>query len=92
MFFTYTIFYRYNSLISIPDISKWYTFNVESINYLFYGCNSLVSLPDISKWIFVQDNNINNLFNECNSLISLSDLSQCNISFIQYQTLDEFFI
>ena len=38
------------SLISLPDISKWNTTNVTNMNHMFYFCNSLKSLPDISKW------------------------------------------
>ena len=44
------IFYGCHSLISLPDISKWDTYNVISLNYLFYKCNNLQSLPDISNW------------------------------------------
>ena len=39
-----------NSLVSLPDISKWNTANVTSMSYMFSNCSSLVSLPDISKW------------------------------------------
>ena len=35
------------SLISLPDISKWNTSNVENMRYMFSGSNSLISLPDI---------------------------------------------
>ena len=41
-----------NSLISLPDISKWNTSRNESINKMFFHCESLTSLPDISKWDF----------------------------------------
>ena len=36
--------------ISLPDISKLDTSNVEYMGYMFYGCHSLISLPDLSKW------------------------------------------
>ncbi len=39
-----------NSLISLPDISKWNLRNVTDISYMFNGCFLFVSLPDISKW------------------------------------------
>ena len=39
-----------NSLVSLPDLSKWNTFNVKKMDSFFDGCNSLISLPDISKW------------------------------------------
>ena len=44
------MFYLCSSLISLPDISKWDTSNVEYMEGVFYGCESLISLPDISKW------------------------------------------
>ena len=40
------IFYGYSSLCSLPDISKWNTFNVKDMSSMFYGCSSLSSLPD----------------------------------------------
>ncbi|MBO6292125.1 MAG: BspA family leucine-rich repeat surface protein, partial [Selenomonas sp.] len=36
--------------MSLPDISKWNTKNVQTMSYLFSKCSSLSSLPDISKW------------------------------------------
>ena len=44
------MFYGCKSLISLPDISKWNTYNFTDMSYMFYGCKSLISLPDISKW------------------------------------------
>ena len=35
-----------NSLISLPDLSKWNISNVEDMSNMFYGCNSIKSLPD----------------------------------------------
>ena len=70
------LFYNCNSLISLPDISKWNTKNVENMSSIFYKCYSLISLPDISKWegehkLF----NIYYDFNNCISLISLPNIS-----------------
>ena len=45
-----SMFYNCNSLISLPDISKWNTTNVTNMRSMFYNCNSLKSFPDISKW------------------------------------------
>ena len=42
------MFYYCNSLISLPDISKWNTSNVYNMDRMFSECNSLISLPDIS--------------------------------------------
>ena len=43
------IFSECDSLILLPDISKWDTQNVEYMEEMFKGCYSLISLPDISK-------------------------------------------
>ena len=42
----------------LPDISKWNTINIITMNGIFYGCSSLKELPDISKW---KTNNIHDL-------------------------------
>ena len=43
------MFNECDSLISLPDISKWNTSNISNMEFMFYSCNSLISLPDISK-------------------------------------------
>ena len=68
------------SLISLPDISKWNTSNVEDMDFMFDGCNSLISLPDISKWNTSNVNNMSYMFVRCTSLISLPDISNLNLS------------
>ena len=45
-----SMLYECNSLISLPDISKWNTSNVNGMSKMFSGFNSLISLPNISKW------------------------------------------
>jgi len=35
---------------SIPDISKWNTYNATDMRSMFSGCLSLTDFPDISKW------------------------------------------
>ena len=42
------MFAECSSLISLPDISKWNTKNVNDMRYMFYECSSLISLPDMS--------------------------------------------
>ena len=44
------IFSNCESLLSLPDISKWDTYNVNNMGYMFSNCQLLSSLPDISKW------------------------------------------
>ena len=34
-----------NSLISLPELSKWNISIVEDMSNMFYGCNSIKSLP-----------------------------------------------
>ena len=74
------MFYECNSLISLPDLSKWNTSNVNYMNFMFSGCNSLISLPDLSKWNTSNVNDMSEMFCGCNSLISLPDLSNWNTS------------
>ena len=38
-----------NSLISLPDISKWNTKNVTDMSSMLRDYTSLISVPDISK-------------------------------------------
>ena len=75
-----SMFYGCKSLISLPDISKWNTSNVNDMSRMFYLCNSLISLPDISKWNTSNVNNMSEMFDGCNSLISLPDISKWNTS------------
>ena len=41
------MFYKCNSLISLPDISKLNIYGIEDMNNMFYGCNSSLKLPDV---------------------------------------------
>ena len=68
------------SLLSLPDISKWNTSNVTNMENLFDRCSSLLSLPDISKWNTSNVTNMNSMFKDCTSLISLPDISKWNTS------------
>ena len=51
-----------SSLISLPDISKWKTDNVNRMSYMFSGCSHLITLPDISKWNTDNVKNKKNIF------------------------------
>ena len=42
-------FTRYESLLSLANVSKWDTRNVVVMNNMFSYCSSLLSMPDISK-------------------------------------------
>ena len=66
------------SLIALPDISKWNTSNVNDMEFMFAGCKSLIALPDLSIWNTQNVNNSGNLFSGCSSLISLPDISKWN--------------
>ena len=65
------MFYGCSSLLSLPDISKWNTDNVDSIKYMFYECSSLSSLPDISKWNTDNEPDMNDMFNGCLNTVFL---------------------
>ena len=43
------IFYECNSLISLPDISKWNTSNVINMSEMLRECFSLISLQNTSE-------------------------------------------
>ena len=59
-----------NSLISLPDISKWNTSNVKEMSSMFLGCNSLILIPDISKWNTSNVKEMSCMFLGCNSLMN----------------------
>ena len=63
------MFYGCTSLISLPDISKWNTNNVQNFSKLFYGSISLSYTPNLCNWNFLYQDNKINLFIECLSLI-----------------------
>ena len=62
-------------LLSLPDISKWKTFNITNMSYMFYNCKSLISLSDISLWDTSKITDISYMFSGCSSLKSLPDIS-----------------
>ena len=67
-----------SSLLSLPDISKWNTSNVNNISYIFYNCSSLSKLPDISKWNLKKVSNSCNIFDGCSSLIVDPEIEKIN--------------
>ena len=76
-------FHKCESLISLPDISKWDLLNVKSedgIESIFCQCISLISLPDISKWNTINIKEMSYIFHGCSSLISFPDISKWNTS------------
>ena len=73
------MFYECDTLISLPDISKWNTRNITSMKGIFFRCDLLGSLPDISKWNLYKVNDISNMFSCCYSLRSLPDISRWNL-------------
>ena len=64
----------------LPDISKFNTSNVETMDYMFYNCSNLKSLPDISTWNTSNAFAMEGIFENCFSLKSLPDLSKWDIS------------
>ena len=60
------------SIISLPDISKWDTSNVEKMCNLFEDCKLLFSLPDISKWNISKVRDFNELFIGCKDSLNIS--------------------
>ena len=60
-----------SSLLSLPDTSKWNTYNVIDMSCMLSGCKSLLSLPDISKWNTSHLEKDNSMFEECNKLSNI---------------------
>ena len=58
------MFYGCNSLISLPDITKWKMNNLSSNSNMFDNCYSLIALPDESNWKTSKSNDNNNMFFE----------------------------
>ena len=44
------MFYNCSSLTTLPDISKWNTWNAMNMGFMFYNCSSLTWIVDISNW------------------------------------------
>ena len=74
------IFSHCESLISLPDISRWDTSSITNMSDIFLHCESLISLPDISKWDTSSVTNISNMFACCKSLKTLPDILLWNTS------------
>ena len=72
------------SLLSIPDISKWSSNNVNNMPCIFNGCSSLLFLPDISKWDTHNIKFMQVMFSECSSLLFLPDISKWNTENVIY--------
>ena len=77
---TYGMFSGNESLISLPDISKWNTSKIKNMSHMFHECLSLKSLPDISKWDASNVMYMDFMFALCISLISLPDISKWDTS------------
>ena len=56
------MFFGCRALLTLPDISKWETSNINDLSQLFQGCYSLKFLPDISKWNVGNVNNLSWMF------------------------------
>ena len=72
-----------HSLISLPIISNWNTYNIINMNKMFCDCYSLINLPDISKWNTNNVTDMSLIFYDCHSLISLPDISKWNTNNIE---------
>ncbi len=62
------------SLVEVPDIDKFDTINIKSLESLFDVYNFLISLPDISNWNTSNVTDMSGLFNNCRSIKSLPDI------------------
>ena len=78
------IFDGCNTILELPDISKWNTSKVNNMSYMFNECESVLSLPDISKWDTSNVTDMSYMFYKCKSLKSLPDISIWKISNVVY--------
>ena len=71
------MFYQCESLISLPDISKWNIDKINNMGYIFSGCLSLLYIIEKSK---------DNKLNRKNSYYMLDDNIKINSS-LEYTTI-----
>ena len=77
-----SIFFNCDSLMELPDISKWNTSAITDMGDIF--CQSyLSSLPDISKWNTSNVNKMSGMFANLHSLTSLPDISKWDTSNVE---------
>ena len=69
------LFYKCESLLFLPDISKWKISNVENMGLMFSNYKSLSILPDISKRDISKKPIMKAILNEYSSLSFLPDIS-----------------
>ena len=74
------LFYKCESLNSIPDMDNWDTKNVTNMSCMFCKCTSLESLVGMCNWDTSNVTNMSCLFKECKSLKTLPDISRWNVS------------
>ena len=75
-----SLFSGCKSLCYLPDISKWKTDNLYSMDHLFSSCSSLIRSPGISKWNTNNVESIDFMFEYCSKIIPLPDISKWNVS------------
>ena len=76
-------FYGCESLLSLPNLSKWNTSRVTNMSALFCDCKSLLSLPDISKWDISKVKNLSEMFKNCFSLSKIPNIGKWDISSVE---------
>ena len=64
-----------NTLLALPDMSKWNIRKVNNLSQMFHKCSTLLYLPDMSKWDTSNISIIEWMFSGCSSLLSLPDIS-----------------
>ena len=68
-----------SSLITLSNISKWNTNDINNMSHMFSCCVSLESLPEnISKWDTSNVSDMSYLFYNCKSLTKIPDISNWN--------------
>ncbi len=75
-----TLFYKFNVLSNISDLSFFNTSKVTSMYIMFSGCSNLRNLSGLANWNLSSVTNMNDIFSNCASITSLSSLSNWDVS------------
>jgi len=77
------MFYECKSLISLSDLSKWDTSNVEDMSCMFYRCSSLKEL-NLSNFNTNNATDMYGMFNGCSNELKLKIKNNNYLLFNKY--------
>ena len=77
------MFYKVDSLITPPNLSKWDLSSVTNMSNMFYECEMLETLPDFSNWITKNVKDMSYMFYRCYKITSIPDCSSWDTSSVE---------